>query len=96
MELFINESLGLYPRHPGDIQLIDPNWVPGLPLPEGWEVVNPIDPPQVAEGQYWVEVPPVKVDGIWHREFEVKTYTQEELDAIAAEKEALKQLLIEE
>lgn len=96
MGLYINPSENIYPRFSGDIQLIDPTWEEGQPLPEGWEEVNPIDPPQVAEGQYWIEVPPVKVDGIWHREFEVKTYTQEELDAIATEKEALKQLSIKE
>jgi hypothetical protein len=84
MELFINESLGLYPRHPGDIRLIDPEWEDGKPLPEGWEEVIATEPPQVAKSQYWVEVAPVKVDGVWHREFEVKTYTQEELDEMKA------------
>ena len=79
MELFINESLGLYPRHPGDIKLINPNWEPGLPLPEGWEEVIPVEPPLVASDEIWEEIPPVRIDGIWHRQFSVRKLTEEEI-----------------
>ena len=80
MELFINESLGLYPRHPGDIKLIDPNWEPGLPLPEGWEEVSMTEPPVVGVSQKWEETHPVKVDGVWHRTFTVRDLTIEEIE----------------
>lgn len=84
MSIYINPTTNEYPRFPGDIQLIDPEWEDGKPLPDGWEEVIATEPPQVAKGQYYVEVAPVKVDGVWHREFEVKTYTQEKLDEMKA------------
>lgn len=80
MELFINESLGLYPRHPGDIKLIDPNWEPGMPLPEGWEEVMMDEPPVIEPHQTWEEISPVKVDGVWHRNFLVRDLTIEEME----------------
>ena len=89
MELFINESLGLYPRHPGDIKLIDPQWEPGLPLPEGWEEVIPVEPPVISVDEIWEETSPVRIDGIWHRQFSVRKLTEEELEAKRLEAEPL-------
>lgn len=80
MELFINESLGLYPRHPGDIKLIDPEWEDGNALPEGWEEVIPTPPPQIEHHEIWEETYPVKIDNVWHRTFSVRDLTIEELE----------------
>lgn len=82
MELFINESLGLYPRHPGDIKLIDRSWEPGKPLPEGWEEVIATQPPTVESDEIWEEIPPAKIDGVWHRQFSVRKLTEEEIAQI--------------
>lgn len=77
--MYINESLGLYPRFDGDIQLIQPGWTSDMPLPEGWEVVIADEPPVVESNQEWFEVAPKKIDGVWHRQFDVRELTEEEL-----------------
>lgn len=69
MRIFINETTGEYPRFVGDIALIDPTWTQTDPLPEGWADVEANDPPE-EWGSHWVEIAPVKVDGVWKREFE--------------------------
>lgn len=94
MSIYINESLGLYPRHPGDIKLIDPDWEEGMPLPEGWEIVIANDPPEYSGLlQKCIELHPIRIDGVWHRQFEIVDRTQEEIDA---KKEMMKKKFIEE
>ena len=85
MGIYINDTEKIYPRFPGDIQLIDSTWDKEQPLPNGWEEVEPALVPELAADEALLELWPVKIDGVWHQQFEVKKLTQEELDAIKEE-----------
>lgn len=89
MYLYINESLNIYPRFPGDIQLIDPNWTVDEPLPEGWELVKDTPLPQYEIGQVIEELYPEKIDGIWYQKWTVRNMTEEELEEQRLFKEQL-------
>lgn len=78
--MYINESLGIYPRFDGDIQIIDPTWQPGLPLPEGWEEVTPTEMPVCGPSQIAEELAPEKINGVWHRKWQVRNLTEEEIE----------------
>lgn len=80
MYIYINKELDLYPRFPGDIQLIDPTWTVDKPLPEGWELVEDTPTPVYEFGQIAEELAPEKVDGVWRRVWQVRNLTEEELD----------------
>ncbi len=69
MGIYINPTENIYPRHDGDIKLIDPTWEEGTQLPDGWEQVEPNDPPAEWK-ENWIEIAPIKVDGHWKRAFE--------------------------
>lgn len=69
MGIYINPTEDIYPRHDGDMKLIDPTWSEGEQLPEGWEQVEANDPPIEWESN-WIELAPIKVDGQWKRAFE--------------------------
>jgi hypothetical protein len=55
--LFINAS-NEYPRHIGDILLVEPDWDPEKPLPDGWEQVYETEPPQSTKGYIAKEIVP--------------------------------------
>lgn len=69
MAVFINIVTMEYPRYPGDIQIIYPEWNTGQPLPEGWKEVIEITQPTPSEGKYIVESFPESVDGIWYQKW---------------------------
>lgn len=48
--LFINPQ-NEYPRFYGDLQIEHPDWEPGAPIPEGWQLVAYTEPPQVGENE---------------------------------------------
>lgn len=81
MYIYINEKENLYPRFPGDIQLIDPNWTIDAPLPEGWELVVNVPTPDCEVGQTLEELNPEKIDGVWYRKWKIRNLTEEELEA---------------
>lgn len=87
MHIYINESLNLYPRFPGDIQLIDPDWTVDKPLPEGWETVTPAPAPEITPGQIFEEIMPEKIDGVWHQKWLVRDMTEEELEILRLQQE---------
>jgi hypothetical protein len=70
-----------YPRHDGDILAVEPDWEPGHPLPEGWQQVEPGVVPEFNEEQYVQELAPIVVKGKLTRQFEVLSYTPEQLAA---------------
>lgn len=70
-----------YPRHIGDIQLDNPDYVEGTPLPSGWVKVELTDLPTVKQDQTWTELFPVETDGVFYQAFEVRNLTADELEA---------------
>ena len=92
--MYINESLGLYPRFDGDIQLINPSWQPGMPLPEGWEEVYHTEPPQPAVGECTEQLYPEKIDGVWYIKWNIRKKTEEEIEQEIILKEETKKRVI--
>jgi hypothetical protein len=71
MGYFIDAE-GQYPRHAGDVQLVQPGWVEGVdPLPAGWVAVAEGVIPEIAEGFELVELAPADIGGELVRQFEV-------------------------
>lgn len=71
MGYFIDPE-GNYPRHAGDIQAVDPDFIEGeSALPEGWVEVGAGVIPTLNEGEIFVEIAPKKINGKWIRQFEV-------------------------
>lgn len=66
-----------YPRFYGDIQLENPDWNLGDPLPEGWIEISMTPPPLVGEGEVLEELAPVDNAQVWN----VRPMTEEELAA---------------
>lgn len=69
----------------GDIRLLHPEIPEGLtgdnfPVPSGFARVMPTDPPDIDLNlKIWVETMPKCIDGVWHRDFDVRDLTPEEL-----------------
>lgn len=78
--LFINSD-NEYPRHPGDVLLVKPDF-DGVNLPEGWKPVIPTTPPQPGENQIVFEIFPELVGGEYVQSWSVRDMTQEEIDAL--------------
>lgn len=89
MYIYINEKENIYPRFPGDIQLIDPTWNIGDPLPENWELVEDTPWPDYEVGQKVEELSPERIDGVWHRKWLVRDLTEAELEEIRLTQEKL-------
>ena len=82
MSVYYNPTTKEYPRHPGDIQLIDPTWEEGKPLPEGWVEVDFQEPPSCEMNEI-VEFDGLKlVKGVWKNQWSKRTLTQEEIDEL--------------
>lgn len=84
MNLFINPD-NEYPRHIGDILIEYPDF-DGINLPEGWKVVEPINPPVFGEGQILEELFPELIDGSYKQTWNVRTLTEEELAILNSNK----------
>jgi hypothetical protein len=69
-----------YPRHDGDIQLSNPEWSVGQPLPLGWIEVFPTPSPPIGKNQIAYEVFPVEANGVWIQTWEVRDLTAEEIE----------------
>jgi len=65
---YLNPITGEFPRHDGDIHLIQPDWTPEQSLPKPWVEVIWQDPPTTDETQIAVVAPPAQVDGVWTRQ----------------------------
>lgn len=76
--LYINPN-NEYPRHVGDIQIENPEWNYGDPLPSGWLEVVPSEAPIVVDGKVLVEMSPEQVDGVWSQVWALRDLTEEEL-----------------
>lgn len=70
---------GEYPRYPGDVQIISPEWEVGDQLPEGWVFVEETPIPEIEAGQTFYPGEPEEVDGIWRHTWVVRDLTEEEL-----------------
>lgn len=68
-----------YPRYPGDIQIDNPGWDAGDPLPAGWIFVNETAPPETGPGEIFEAGEPEEVDGEWFQTWSVRSLTEEEL-----------------
>lgn len=90
--LYINPE-GDYPRHIGDVQLVNPSFTDGDELPEGWEIVRPTAKPNAKDGHRVVEVSPKKVDGVYHQQWQVRKLTEDESAIINAPQSAKKKLI---
>lgn len=79
MGYFIDAE-GNYPRHAGDVQAIQPDWVEGVDaLPDGWKEVTAGVFPAITETQTVEELAPALVKGILTRQFAVRDLTVDEL-----------------
>jgi hypothetical protein len=84
-----------YPRYPGDIQIVSPEWNVGDTLPAGWIFVNEVPPPSTTANQVFYEGEPVEENGTWYQNWLIRDITEEELayrNAPITAKEKLKVL----
>lgn len=80
--LIANNQIVEYPLYEGDIRLKHNNIsfpVPFVP-PEGYVIVEETPFPHLEYNQYMEESQPIKVDGVWRKNWVVKTLPQEDLD----------------
>lgn len=77
--LYINPQ-NEYPRHIGDIQLENPSWQLGDPLPVGWVEVVPTQSPDVPTDQALIELAPEEINGVWTQVWSLRDLTPEELE----------------
>lgn len=68
---------GNYPRHAGDVKLVDASWEPGKALPEGWKEVHIPDSIPTAKGHHTKYGPAEEVNGVL-----TATYILEEQEPI--------------
>jgi hypothetical protein len=83
---------GEYPRYPGDIQIVSPEWSFGDPLPDGWIFVNETNPPELEPGQTYEAGDPEEVNGEWFHTWIVRNLTEFELEIINAPRTAREKL----
>jgi len=72
-----------YPLFVGDLQLSNPDWAVGNPLPQGWDQVEESDRPNIFAKQKYVEKFPEMVGPVWKRVWSVVNMTDEELVAVS-------------
>lgn len=80
MSVYYNPTTQEYPRHPGDIQLIDPEWQEGQPLPEGWVLVDFHEAPECDINEVAEPNGLELVDGVWTNKWLVRSLTTEEIE----------------
>ena len=84
MSTYINTITGEYPRHIGDILILNPHADPtGAVLPEGWAQVQYTPPPSAesydATTQVAVQLPPLKTEAGYVMQWAVRDMTEREL-----------------
>lgn len=82
-----------YPLCYGDIQLANPGWKLGDPLPEGWIAVSESPLPEPSENQIISEGFPIEVDGQMTRNWVIRDLTPEEIERKNAPITARKKLM---
>lgn len=82
-----------YPRHYGDIQIENPNWKKGDPLPEGWVQVAEAERPKRQTDKVIFEDFPVEVNGVMTQNWQVRDMTAEEIERRDAPKRAREKLV---
>jgi hypothetical protein len=91
--LFINPQ-NEYPRHIGDLQLDNPGWKVGDPLPAGWQQVEyASEIPTKGADEILYEVKPSMVNGKLTQTFALRPMTAEEKAYRDAPKTAKAKLL---
>lgn len=80
MASYINTITNEYPLYTGDMQLIFPDFDDVI-VPEGYALVPHLDAPSCTETQRIKELPPILMDGVWVKQFEVIDLTPEEIEA---------------
>lgn len=75
------DANGNYPRHAGDVQLIDSTFIENeSTLPIGWHEVKDVEPPISTDSLIIIiENHPVLVDGQYERSWSTRPITDEEL-----------------
>jgi hypothetical protein len=81
-----------YPRYPGDIEIANPGWNFGDPLPTGWVFVNETTPPELEPGQTYGAGEPEEINGEWFHTWTVRDLTEAELEVINAPRTAKEKL----
>lgn len=81
MLIFIDPE-GNYPKYLVDVQLADPMWVAGQALPEGWQLVEDVIPPEITKYQVLEEQSPSTIDGVLSRVWSVRDMTAEEREVV--------------
>ena len=83
--IFINPN-NEYPRYVGDLQLENPGWAEGQALPEGWKYVEDSIPPEFTANNQVLEegFPALDENGIYQRNWSIRSMTAEELEVVNA------------
>ncbi len=81
MAIYYNTETHEFPRHDGDILLIDPTWVPGTPLPEPWVEVMHTEPETLELPYVSVMGLPTLQDGVWKVTWGQKELSNAEIEA---------------
>lgn len=93
MSTYLKLSTMEYPRFEGDIRLEYPEITEDqtgdtFPCPDDYVVVQEVPCPTFdGATQVAIQQMPQQIDGVWTMVWEIKTYTQEELDLINAANE---------
>lgn len=85
---------GIYPLFSGDVQLANPDWNIGDPMPKGWLQIEEIAPPDFdsyTEKLVWLE--PIEINGVLTQQWGVEELSEEEKERLAAPKNAKQKLL---
>lgn len=69
-----------YPRYYGDIQIENPGWELGDPLPNGWVLVVESPRPDFTEDEIAYEDFPVTENGVTKQNWKVRPLTADEID----------------
>jgi hypothetical protein len=71
---------GEYPRHIGDVQLVESSFKEGGTLPAGWQEVLEAERPVAGEDKVTVEGAPAEVDGVLTQQWVIRDLTEAELE----------------
>lgn len=84
MYIYFNPETQEYPRFPGDIQLIDPEWDVDKPLPEPWVQVIDVPCPVYDEKTetFAEDLPILNEDGTYTRNLFIRPLTDVEIKTL--------------